>query len=223
LEGSITDTCLRAVIDIIDRSWQLFSPLCVRLSVPAVDGLPAGRFGALPRIDSRAIAGRIASLISQPRGAVDGLSVRAAEDMSWYAEYRREYDRFLADDAQRTAWTQPESYDALAPATREGAVFLVRLHGRPAGVYSMPRGAAHGLQGFRVQEKFLFENARGKGLSAHAEYAVIEQLPANADDIVFGSIEDGNLPSRRSAYRLGRVDITARVWLTPSGRRGMPL
>jgi L-amino acid N-acyltransferase YncA len=86
----------------------------------------------------------------------------------------------------------------------------------------MPRGSAHGLQGFRVHEKFLFASFRGKGLGAAAERAVVQQLPANPDDVVFGSIEEGNRPSQRCAYRVGRVDIGAKLWLTPPGRTGMP-
>lgn len=59
-------------------------------------------------------------------------------------------------------------------------------------------------------------------MSWYGQYRREHQSLDCADDVVFGSIEDGNTPSRRTAYRLGRVDIGVRLWLTPAGRRGMP-
>jgi hypothetical protein len=46
------------------------------------------------------------------------------------------------------------------------------------------------------------------------ERAVIRRLPARPDDVIFGSIADGNLTSRRAAYRVGRTDIGVTLWLT---------
>jgi hypothetical protein len=222
LEGSLTADRLHPIVHAVAARWALFSPLCVRISAPAAGTVRLASFGPRSRVDFRVIAGRFADIRSRRQGGVDGLSVHAATDLSWHGQYRREYDRFLAADARRNEWTQPEGYDALVRATREAGVFLVRMHGELVGIYSMPRAAAHGLQGVRVQEKFLFESVRGKGLGTSVEHAVLEQLPANAEDVVFGSIAEGNIPSQRSAYRTGRVDIGAKLWLTPSGRPGMP-
>lgn len=222
VEGSPTERRLPVVLEAVDARWSLFAPLCVRLSVASADAVRVSDLGPRSRVDLRVIAGRVADIRAVRLGTLDGLEIQVASDMAWYEHYRREYDSFLAAASKHGEWAQPESYESLARATREAALFLVRLHGDLSGIYSMPRGSAHGLSGFRVQEKFLFDSIRGRGLGARVEHAVVKQLPAGRDDVVFGSVEEGNLPSRASAYRLGRVDIATKLWLTPPGRSGMP-
>lgn len=223
LEGSIDEARLQSVINAVAAHWDEFSPLCIRLPVPAPDAVRLAEFGPHSRVDLRLVAGRVADIVATPHAAPPGeLTISAADDMSWYGQYRREYHRFLLSDNDRNGWTQPDSYESLDRAVDQRGLYLIRRHGLPAGVYSMPPAAVNGLRGFRVQEKLLFGSIRGTGLGSSIEYAVIKQLPAKSDDLLFGSIADGNTPSRKAAYSLGRVDIGARLWLTPIGRPGMP-
>ncbi|HVX44838.1 MAG TPA: hypothetical protein VHC49_13180 [Mycobacteriales bacterium] len=199
LEGEFTAERIR---DVAAR-WARFAPVAVRLQVP-----PAG-IGDF-RIDQRIVAGPVAAVSGPDLPA--GVSIEVATGTDWYERYQSEYDRFLAADTGRREWTQPETEAALADSVAEGAVFLISRYGEPAGVFALPRRTRHGLAGFQMQEKFLFASARGIGLAATIENAIIRRLPG---DVVFGSIADGNLASRRAAYRVGRTDIAATLWLSP--------
>lgn len=210
-EGGVTADRLGTLSLAIGERWSSFHPFSVRLFAPDADSVPPGAC-----VDRRIVAGRVADL--RYVGPVPGLAVERASHMSWYEDYRREYEEFRSAVPERAEWTWPETAETLTEAQGRGEVYLIRLRGRLAGVYAMPRACAHGLQGFRVQEKFLFAWARGRGLGTAAERAVAGRLPAGPDDVVFGSIDDRNAAALRSAYRLGRVDIGAWVWVTPFGR-----
>jgi hypothetical protein len=206
LEGEFTAERIRDVITAVAARWARFAPVAVRLQVPPAD---AGDF----RIDQRFVAGPVATASARP--LPDDVSIEVATDTRWYERYRREYERFLAADVRRREWTHPETEAELADSVSEKAVFLIGRRGEPVGVFALPRRIRHGLSGFQMQEKFLFASIRGIGIGAAIENAVIRRLPARPGDVVFGSIAAGNEASRRAAYRIGRTDIAATLWLSP--------
>lgn len=173
--------------------------------------------GVNSRVDSRIVAGQAKRILASRPGTRHHLTIESASDMSWYERYHKEYLNLLNRLPAAREWTHPESVDDLARSVESGCVFLVKVAGQFAGVIAMPRGAAHGVRRFRVQEKFLFDGFRGQGAGTRVEFSAVEQLMPDPQEIIFGSISDGNLPSRRTAYNLGRVDIGVRIWAAPRG------
>lgn len=221
LEAGVDPERVRPLASEIAECWKHLDPLCVRLPVPSVDAVSAHSFGPGSRPDVRFLAGPVVEIRSVPLPRIDGLAVRLASDTSWYDHYRRQYESFLAGAGERREWTRPETRDSLANAVREGAVQLIELYGELAGVIVLRRETAHGLRGLRVQEKFLFEGVRGTGIAAGVEQAAIARRSTEPGDVVFGTIDDRNTPSVRSALRTGRIEIGAKLWLTPPGLPGM--
>ena len=93
--------------------------------------------------------------------------------------------------------------------------------GDPAGVVAAVREDAHGMSGFCVQEICLDAAHQGQRLAPGVQQHLLERLPAEDGDVLWGTIHPANTPSLRNSRSIGRRPVGGYVWVTPAGLPGM--
>ena len=205
-----------------------FDPLCLRVDAPDPAGLVEQvaadeRFGPLSSVDQYVVAGPVAELRGRPRapsyevvalrpGDASALAKRAA---AIYAELARRNPDLLM-------WARAEDAESLAACADQRLLFEVVLDGEPAGVVAAVRDDAHGMSGFSVEELCLDADRRGRRLAPGVLQRLVDELPAEDGDVLWGTIHPDNAPSLRNSVSVGREVVGGYAWVTPAGLPGMP-
>ncbi|WP_426185190.1 GNAT family N-acetyltransferase [Microbacterium sp. TWP3-1-2b2] len=208
--------------------FSAFSPLCLRVNMPAPEKGPqaltasnvaAGR--ATP--DLLIVARPVAEMLEQSAaGRYDEVSLAPCDSAAAEARVAAIYDELKPARPQLGQWATPADADALEGAADEGLLFDIRVNGTSAGVVAAERDNAYGFTGFCMQEIVLDSAHRGQQIGVAALQRLCRELPSAPQDVLWGHIHPGNVPSLRNAQESGRKVITAHVWLTPPGYDGMP-
>ena len=80
----------------------------------------------------------------------------------------------------------------------------------------------HGMSGFCVQEICLDARHLGRRLAPAVLQHLVDELPAEEGDVLWGTIHPDNAPSLRNSLSIGRTVVGGYVWVTPDGLPGMP-
>ncbi len=159
----------------------------------------------------------IAALPDPPN--MERVTVKPVRDMSFYEEYEHRY-RSLPEERPEIAPHIPiESRNAVARYLFQGLLFHIVVDGVRAGVMAADRALLAGMHGYRVQEKFIYPEFRGKGLAAAAQRRFIQALDASDDAILFGYIHPRNVWSLKAAAHDGRVDVGGQHFIGAAGNR----
>ena len=118
-------------------------------------------------------------------------------------------------------WARAEDAESLAASADEGLLFEVLLDGEPAGVVAAVRDDAHGMSGFSVEELCLDTVRRGRRLAPGVLQRLVDELPAEDGDVLWGTIHPDNAPSLRNSVSVGREVVGGYAWVTPAGLPGM--
>ncbi|MFT5685238.1 MAG: hypothetical protein ACI8RZ_006187 [Myxococcota bacterium] len=95
-----------------------------------------------------------------------------------------------------------------------GTAWDAWLDGAWAGLLAVEASPLLGGPGFVVIEEVLAPALRGQGLGAVLQRAGLANLPPTPGGLVWGTIHEDNLPSRKTAARVGRTEVDLR-WLVP--------
>lgn len=90
------------------------------------------------------------------------------------------------------------------------------VDGSRVGAITLDRTRCFARRGFEIVDQWVAPHYRGRGLGAALQRAAIERLRGNV--IVFGTISPDNVPSLRTARRIGRLDIGGFHRFDVSGR-----
>jgi L-amino acid N-acyltransferase YncA len=218
---------LSRVADAVVPAYSAFAPLCLRVDAPDPSGLVQvleadDRFGPGCEVDMYVVAGPVEELRDQSRAsAYDRVGLRAGDPEPLAERVAEVYAELVAQRPEHALWANPEDVESLTECAEEGLLFEVLVDGVPAGVVASVRYDAHGMTGFSVQELCLDATHRGRHVAAAAMQRLVDELPAGDDDVLWGTIHPGNLPSLRNALSVGRVVVGGYVWVTPRGLPGI--
>ena len=208
-----TDDGVAEVAEAVLPYFAQFEPLCLRVEPPgpsAVDG----------DVDQHVVAGQVDALRAWSRAAsYDTVALRPGDPEAlteWAAAI------YAALPPDRGTWATPEDQDSLQHCADEGLLFEVVVDGTSAGVVAAIRDDRHGMSGFCVEEICLDGAWRGRGLAAGVVQRLVDVLPADDGDVLWGTIHPDNRPSLRNALSVGRRIVGGYVWVTPPGLPGMP-
>lgn len=214
---------LAAVADAVLPAYDAFGPLCLRAEVADPDGLVGSladdaRFGPGAAVDQYVVAGLVSDLRSSSPDGDDLVELRPGEPAPLARLAAAIYAQHPASAA---LFATPEDESSLAECAEEDLLLEVGVDGRTAGVIAALRDDAHGLSGFCVQEICLDPSVRGCGLAGQAMRGLLQRLPANEGDVLWGTIHPENSPSLRNALSVGREVVGGYVWIVPAGLPGM--
>ena len=218
---------LAAVAQVVVPLYAAFHPLCLRVDAPdpvvlvtALDDDP--RFG-VSGVDMYVVAAPLSELRGRDRVPAHDLVTLRVGDAHAMAE--RVADIYADLDRRNPAleqWARPEGEATMRACADQGLLFEVVAEGQPAGVVAALREDAHGTSGFCVQEIVLDAAHQGRRLAPAVLQRLVDVLPAEDGDVLWGTIHPGNAPSLRNAASIGRRIVGGYVWVTPAELPGMP-
>lgn len=219
---------LAAVAAAVTPAYADLHPLCLRVDAPdapaLVEQLTADpRFGPRCVVDMHVVAAPVDTLRVHARAtAYDSVTVRPGAPEPLALRVAEIYAELATQEPELARWARPEDLDSLTECADEGLLFEVLVDGAPAGVVAGLRYDAHAMAGFSVQELCLDRAHRGRRLAPAAVQRLLEELPADPGDVLWGTIHPANTPSLRNALSIGRALVGGFVFVTPAGSPGMP-
>ena len=209
-------------------AYQALAPLCLPVDVPDASGPVAHisgdpRFGPRCAVDMHVVAGLVRDLTARPRASLyPKVTLRRGDPQQLTERVAAIYAELAAGEPELATWASPEDAASLAACAEEGLLFEVIADGAPAGVVAALRDDAHSMTGFAVQELCLDASHRGQRMAPATVQRLIDELPAQRGDVLWGTIHPANTPSLRNALSVGRVTVGGYAWVTPGGLPGMP-
>jgi hypothetical protein len=195
--GPLTAGLVRAFNEFRPRAIWFYHPSHLPLRAPG-----AG-------IDDHVLMAPARVMLDGP--AVNGferIELKPAADLEFYPRYKALYEQIYVERPRLRGEVRTESADGLGRCLSQGLLFEVYVEGRWSGVFAASRSSITGVRGIYVVEVILAKEERGQGLgvAVHKRFAeaVAQREP---EAIILGTIWDGNLPSRRTAERAGRVNV----------------
>jgi L-amino acid N-acyltransferase YncA len=219
---------LAVVAAAVEPAYRAFRPRCLRVDVPDAAGLVARlagdpRFGRRCDVDLHVLAGPVTDLRARSRApSYPVVSLRAGDPDALAERVEAIYAELAERDARHAMWATAEDAESLAECSAEGLLFEVLADDTPAGVVAARREDGHAMAGFVVQELCLDASHRGRRLAPAVVQRLIDELPARAGDVLWGTVHPANKPSLRNARSVGRAVVGGYAWVAPAGAPGMP-
>ena len=121
-----------------------------------------------------------------------------------YADYRCVYDALHSVAPETAELVSPEEQSSLAKCADYGAFFRVLVDGALAGFIAARPESYRCWRGWHVVEEVLHPDFRRQGLAPAMQQAFLRTLDSGRETCVFGTIAASNVPSLRTALRVGR-------------------
>jgi hypothetical protein len=220
---------LAEVAEAVAPAYDAFHPLCLRVDAPDASTLVARletdpRFGPRCRVDMHVVAGLVHRLHEQPRvPRHEEVTLRPGDPLLLSRRAAEIYEEITRARPEHAMWATPEDVDSLAECAEAGLLFEVLHREDPAGVVAAVRDDAHGMRGFSVQELCLDAAHRGQRLAPAVLQRLVDELPCDEGDVLWGTIDPANVASLRNALSIGRQPVGGYVWVTPAGLPGQPV
>lgn len=149
----------------------------------------------------------------EPPSNAEVITLHSPDDCSFYPEYEQHYEAFWKARPDLKPFVRIESRDDLERYRAAGGLRLIEVDHTFAGVFAALPQTSHGLAGWCMHERILFDPFRGQHLGAAALWHFARTLPPQNNAALFGTIVPDNQPSLRSARKLGRLDVGGTWWL----------
>ncbi|MFT2720357.1 N-acetyltransferase family protein [Deinococcus sp. A31D244] len=199
---------------VLREAFQAFAPKHVQFFVPADVRLDETQLPGGTHWDVHVLAAPVAQLRHRAFPPhFDRVQLRVPDELETYPRYVQEFEALFEQHPQHRDFARIEAREDLAVYHQEGLVFEVEIDGAWAGLVAATRSAEQGLKGFVVVEMFLDGAHRGRGFGPAVGRHLIERLPMEPGDTLYGTIHHENRSARRSAELGGREDIGAFLWV----------
>lgn len=207
---------LPALVARLAEEFAVFAPLHVWFWALQPDELLAAPGAAL---DRHLVVGRLQELVETGAAALpDAITLERDETGASYDDYRRSFDAFVAAHphaADDIACTDRSDYEDCAS---DGALYTIQSGATRIGVIAARPGRLRGIVGWEMVDEILDAGFRGRGLAPPLQRAFLERLDSQRHPLVFGTIAADNLPSLRTALRVGRRIVGGWVFVPVLGR-----
>lgn len=152
----------------------------------------------------------------------DERDLTAALTISWpkaaaevFAEYQHEHQAWRSNAPELASFVSESDQDGLQDAADQGLLMLLRDNHGFAGLAAATISPLFGRRAVCMLEMFLTERLRGKGMAPEVQSSFLAGQRSGADT-VWGHIHAGNLPSLRTAQKLGRAPVQQEYFVSLS-------
>lgn len=196
--------------------FSLFNPRCIRW------WSPADRFdlreipGAIG--DQRLIVGSIPDILATPMPATSLRSIRLEPESEeeGYDRYRDAFNEFLESNPAWKNRLPKTDRDDFRECENVGGLYRLLVGQEYAGMIAARPGQLMGIRGWEMMEELIVPPFRGSGLASTMQRLFIERLDTARASLVFGTIDDRNVASMKTALRVGRRDVGGWVFIQVS-------
>ena len=185
------------------REFALFSPRASRWWAASDEHVPKL---ASARADLHLVMGSLAEIRSTPAPALpQHWALRRLDAASKvggaFAELYRSFHEARPDLAEAV---QPASLDDLEACAKAEGLYACFNDTEVVGIVAAKPVAQYSVEAWLIWDIVLGRQHCGKGLAPVLQRAVLDRLDMARAPLVVGTIDAGNLPSLRSALRVGR-------------------
>lgn len=197
---------LPKIWDAAQAYYGPIKPRQIRFLCPTGDYETLGRHLPL-QADLHLIAGSIETIKATPLPPrYPEIQLKLAENLDFYPRFLETYTAFHAQCSPIIRESMvPEDEAGLKEAMAENLLFEAQIEGQWAGLIAARWDAWMGFKGLLIVEEILATPFRGQGFGSALQRAFIDALDLSPETQVFGTILDANIPSLRTAQRLGRT------------------
>ncbi len=135
----------------------------------------------------------------------EAITFKKANNLGWYEKYKTSFEALLNTTPGFEERVQLESKEILNEIKDANLLFEAHLDGELLGIIGVMKDQEYLFEGYIIYEEFIFEAFRGKNYAAALQRHLIEQLSSEANEMIFGTIHYDNLPSKKTALRVGRT------------------
>ena len=153
----------------------------------------SGSVGRAAQVDKRDLTGGLR--ICWPKTATD-----------IFADYRREHQTWRSDAPELAPYVSESDQEALQAAADQGLLMSLQDDRGFAGLVAATTAPLFGRRALCMLELLLARRLRGKGVAAVVQSVFLAGQRSGADT-VWGHIHATNLPSLRTAQKLGRRPV----------------
>lgn len=203
-------TVIDEFLERVSSAFASHRPALVQVYIHSASDIEREQIEAYPECGhgKRYLAAPIAMIRGQSTPSMPyEVQLRRPNDFSFYPEYAGMYRRFLGQRPDLRAMVPVEPLEDLKRFHREGCLRLIEIEGELAGVMAATPACERGMRGWCMRERIIAQKYRGQRLGAPMLRQFIDEIPAEDDDLLFGTIAPNNHPSLKSARQLGRVDV----------------
>ena len=193
----------------ISLSYQIFSPLSIRIFIPIAWVSAISHTAYI--VDQYFLSRPLRQNISIESGSID---IKRIYDFSSadYELYSREYDIFHRVQPS-LAHVKPLPYDQAAALCTDGMVYKIYSKGEWVGMCFLEESHEAFFYGYYIAGQITFDRYKGKGMASAAQSMIIAELASQGHGFMYGTIEAVNLPSISSAQKVGRKKTAAYVFI----------
>ena len=186
------------------REFACFHPKWISLSfAPDIDWAPMKY-----HIDLVTLVAEVSQL-QKREVSDDEVYLELADNLDFYGQYSDEYKKFHLEKPHLKKEVTKETLADLEACAQDSLLYKVMKDNEMIGLMAARREAKYGENGVCIQEKFLFSGYRGLGLSDVFQTQFFQNLAADQEPIVWGTILHHNHGSLKSALRTGRRAVEA--------------
>jgi hypothetical protein len=206
--GTIEDRA--SLLNSLAASYRAFRPFAVRFHHPS--HLPFHAGGT--RGDVHVLIAPARSMLEpNPPSGLDRVKLVASTDLASYDRYVALYEEITSERPWMRGVVFPEDRDSLERCCQQGLMFEVLVDGTWSGLVAGSLGTIGGVKGVQVVEIILSRQARGSGLGIAVQRRFAEAVAVrDPSAIIWGTVAGSNMPMRRTAERVGRIDVGAYYW-----------
>lgn len=162
----------------------------------------AGSLCVAARADERDLTGALT--ISWPEAATEV-----------FADYQHEHQAWRSDAPMLAPLVSESHEEGLQQAADQGLLMTLRDDHGIAGLVAATISPIFGRRAVCMLDVFLTERLRGRGLAPAVQSTFLTGQRSGADT-VWGHIHAGNLPSQRTAQKLGRRPVQQEYFVSLS-------
>tara|TARA_R110002072_G_scaffold534_2_gene3605 strand:+ start:139311 stop:140258 length:948 start_codon:yes stop_codon:yes gene_type:complete len=180
----------------IKTEFKVFNPLYVSLfSREKVD---ADLFGSVYMVSTAEKFKELAPWKEEAQ-----VKIELITNDSYYDWYKSGYDQFHADYPQLKNKVTVNSKELMRESLDEGLLKLFTIDGEKVGLIGAEKSKFLGHDGLYFNEIYIEKNWKGKGL-AKAMQRIFVASSTKGHELIWGTINDSNIPSYKTAYSNGR-------------------
>jgi hypothetical protein len=199
------------ILEQLAAAFGEFAPTQIRFYHPAHIPLHLPR----ARVDQHFLAAP-ASMMAHSPAAEDSsrVALSKAENLSFYPRYVEAYEQMLTERPALRNLVAIESEESFAECLGQELLFHVMVDGQWSGTVAARRETLANLDAIYMVDIVLDRATRGQGLGPAVHQRLAQKVvESDPDAVISGTIAPLNVPSLKTARRVGRIDIGAWCWL----------
>ena len=203
---------LTKIEDLARKNFQVFSPkhlgLWLRPSLGCARSLEEK--GLATR---RYIVGRVQSLIQRPLpSGYERIELERTTDTFDYTWYETAYNEFHTENPELKHWVPRAEKEELQKCADENLLFQVKIDGVLAGLIGGFAEPILGHTAVYITTTLITRPFKRQGLALAIQRKFLDLAPSRYE-LVWGTIDAKNLPSTKTALKIGRVPIRTEYFL----------